>query len=103
LLNFCQSALGKHTHGAVKFTDGLIGQAVNHKQSHFFGFHQARGPQNLQVLGGIGDSQAGFFGQNLDRSFPLAQAVQQFQSFRTGNRLADTGKLLIDGILKKPV
>jgi hypothetical protein len=55
------------------------------------------------MLGGIGYGQTGFSGQDLDRSLTLAKEVQQFQPLGTGNCLANAGKLLIDGIFKKPV
>jgi hypothetical protein len=75
LLNLCQSAFSEHAHGAEKFTDGLIGEAVDYKQPLFFGLHQASGSENLQVLGGIGHGQARLLRQNLDRALPLAEEV----------------------------
>jgi hypothetical protein len=72
-------------------------------QALFLCRHQACGTQNLQVLGGIGDGQAGFFGQNLDGSRSLAKEVKELQTFGTGNRLANAGKLFINRILKSTV
>ncbi len=100
LLNFCQPALSKHSHGTEEFANGLVGEAVGHEQPHLFGLHQASCPENLQMLGGVGHAQACFFGKNLHRPFPLAKEIQKFQSLGTGNRFSNASKLLIDGILK---
>jgi hypothetical protein len=46
---------------------------LDNVQALFFGRHQTGCPQNLQMLGGIGDGQIGFFSQNFDGPRPLAK------------------------------
>ena len=55
------------------------------------------------MLGCVGHRQTGFFSQHLDGSRPLAKEIQKFQSFGTGDRFADTGKLFVNRILKKSI
>jgi hypothetical protein len=88
---------------AEKLTDRLIGQPVDNKLTLFFGRHQAGCPQDLQMLGGIGDGQTGFFRQNLYSSPTLAKQIQQLQSFRAGNRFSDACKLFVNFILKRTI
>src|SRR5262245_47128142 len=48
----------------------------------------------------IRDAELGFRGQRFYGSFALAEQIQQFQSLGTGDRLADSGKLIVNSILK---
>src|SRR5579884_314697 len=63
--------------------------------------NQARRPQYLQVLGSTGNRDAGFLSQGFNCALSLRQHVEQFQSMSVSKRLAHTGKLLIEQILKR--
>ena len=59
--------------------------------------------QDGQVLGGVGQAQACFFGKGFHRSWPLAQEVQQFQTMRIGQRIADLGEQFIELFFMLPI
>jgi hypothetical protein len=61
---------------------------------------QTRRAQPLQVLRRVGHGERRHAGQLLHRARALAEEVEQFQPFGTGQRVADPSELLVRGVLE---
>jgi len=72
---------------------GVIGKLVMHKFSAPCRRHEPRTPQLLEVLGGVGDRQAGSLRQDLDAPLALSQQLEELKAVGMRERLCHSGKL----------
>ena len=68
--------------------------------SLFFALHEPGVVKDLKVVRGIRHGLAGLAGQFLYCPRPLAQQVDQFQSWPARKRLANPGQLIVNPILE---
>ena len=78
-------------HHVAQLEDGRVGEKVVDVQSFFPPGNEARGVQRLQVLGDVRLPEAGLLDDLGDRLFAAAQAQQNFQACRLGQRLESLG------------
>jgi len=56
--------------------------------------HQTGGAKLLQMLGGVGDAQAGDPGELLDTALPLSEEIQELQTCCGTQGAGDAGEVL---------
>src|SRR5205823_5217508 len=86
--------------GLADFADVWIPEAVMDKQSFFAAFDERRLAEYLEVLRRVGQRQLDLGRERVDGAFSLSEQLQQFETMRAGERLADTGELAVEAIFE---
>jgi hypothetical protein len=83
--------------------DGRIRQAIENEQAFLAAVDQGRLSKRLQMLRRVGEGQAHLGRKGINCSLPLGQELENLQTTRTREGLADAGKLTVQAVLELPV
>jgi hypothetical protein len=94
---------GHRAQGEPELEHGVAGERVVHEDPVSAGRHQARIPQDPQVLRGVGEREAALPGQLVDCPLGLGEQLQELEAPPAGQRLGHPGELLEERALRVPV
>ena len=80
--------------------DPFIGQAIVRVGAFAADIDELGTPQCLEVLGGVGEGEAGLSREFFHRALALGQEVEQLEPVRVGDGLAYPGELVVEQILE---
>jgi hypothetical protein len=98
-----QSPFGDLPNTGAKLEHGRLRKPVIDKQALFAAVDQRRLPEGLEMLRCIGERQAGFGGEGVDRPLSLREKLEHLNPMRTSDGFSNAGKLSVKGVFELPV
>ncbi len=99
-LQIDQALFSQTTQIHPQIGDPLFRQPVKHVFAVLARVHEPGRAQHLQVRARQLDTDVSLLRQGFHRFLTLTQQLDQFQTFRAGQRLADTADLLVENIFE---
>jgi len=100
LLQLREPILTQDPQDTEEVTDQSVRDRIHHETPMLSRQHQAGSVEDLQVLRSVGNTHAGFFGQNFYRALGLAEQVEQLQALGARESFADAGQLAVGVVLE---
>jgi hypothetical protein len=98
-----QMGAGYRAHQREQLGDVDPGQSVVDLGAVAAGSHQVRGFQCLQMRRRCGQTELAGAGQCIDGALTLRQKIEQLEALAAGQRLANAGELVKQGVLGGPI